>query len=96
MVRTPDGERSIHRAVGCVSSFGGSPLRQEIGLGDATGIVAVEVRWPSSGLRQVFEDVPMNRLVRIVEGRDRIESEELESIVFDAPAARADAEGRGD
>ena len=30
-------------------SFGGSPLRAEIGLGQAQGISEVEIRWPIAG-----------------------------------------------
>ncbi len=66
-VRTPGGVREIHRAVGSVSSFGGSPLRQEIGLGDARAIDRLEITWPRSGTRQVFPDVPLDSRIRIVE-----------------------------
>jgi enediyne biosynthesis protein E4 len=43
-----------------------SQLRLTFGLGDATSIDAVEVVWPS-GERQVFNDVPINQIVRIHE-----------------------------
>jgi tetratricopeptide (TPR) repeat protein len=72
-VDTPGGPREIHRAVGSVSSFGGSPRRQEIGLGDATAVRRVAVWWPASGIRQTFEAVEMDGAVRIVEGSDRLE-----------------------
>ena len=68
VVNTPEGERAYHRAVGCGSSFGGSPLRQEIGLGSAESIERVEVRWPTSGMKQVFTDVPLDCMIRITEG----------------------------
>ena len=77
VVEDSSGEREIHRAVGCVSSFGGSPLRQETGLGRAKRIKRIEVWWPASGLRQVFEDVPLDRLVRIREGGQEPEVREL-------------------
>jgi len=76
-LETPSGVREVHRAVGSVSSFGGSPLRQEIGLGDATRIRRLDVTWPRSGLRQSFRDVPMNTMIRITEGLDRVETVEL-------------------
>ena len=64
-----DGEvRSIHRAVGAVSSFGGSPLRQEIGLGQAAKILTLTVTWPTSGEERTFRDVPLDAWIRIVEG----------------------------
>ncbi|MDG2148277.1 MAG: CRTAC1 family protein [Planctomycetota bacterium] len=61
-------ERQIHRSVGSVSSFGGAPDRQEIGLGKADRIVSLEVEWPASGIQQKFEDVNMNQSIKIVEG----------------------------
>jgi hypothetical protein len=67
-VATDEGERSIFRWVGTGGSFGGSPLEQFIGLGQALRIVIVEVEWPASGRRQRFTDVPMDTTVRIVEG----------------------------
>ncbi len=66
-VDSPDGMRTIHRAVGSVSSFGGSPTRQEIGLGNATDITQVEVDWPVLGQTQRFTQVPLNQMIRIAE-----------------------------
>jgi len=70
---TPAGRRTIHRAVGSVSSFGGSPSRQEIGLGAASVVAELEVRWPTSGTRQVFRDVPADGTILVVEGEERYE-----------------------
>jgi hypothetical protein len=66
-VETPFGPRDIHRAVGAVSSFGGSPLRQEIGLGDATGVDELEVAWPG-GARQVFRGLACDGAILVREG----------------------------
>jgi hypothetical protein len=60
--------RSIHREVTSGGSFGASPLRQTIGLGDAVRLAGLEVYWPASDTRQVFEDVALDRAYRIVEG----------------------------
>jgi hypothetical protein len=65
--------RSIYRAVGSVSSFGGNPMRQHIGVGQATQIREIEIWWPVSGVRQRFKDVPADRAFRIVEGRDGLD-----------------------
>ncbi len=67
-VETAAGRREIHRAVGPGGSFGGSPLRLEIGLGDATAIRRLEVRWPA-GTTQTFRDVGMRRFWELSEGR---------------------------
>ncbi|MGH9367836.1 MAG: CRTAC1 family protein, partial [Thermoanaerobaculia bacterium] len=62
------GTRSLFRTVGAASSFGGSPFRQEIGLGPARTIARIEVLWPSTGLRQIFRDVAPERSYEIREG----------------------------
>jgi hypothetical protein len=65
---TPGGPRTVYRQVGPGGSFGGSPLRAEIGLGDATAIQRLEVFWPASGLRQEFREVAMDSFYRLQEG----------------------------
>ncbi len=45
-VATPGGERSIFRTVSGGGSFGSASLRLEIGLGSASEIIEVLVRWP--------------------------------------------------
>jgi hypothetical protein len=62
------GRRSIHREVTSGGSFGASPLRQTVGLGTARSLERIEVTWPASDTRQVFEDVELDRRYRIVEG----------------------------
>jgi len=61
VVDTPSGTREIHRFVSSGGSFGGNPLRQEIGLGEARSIVEVRVVWPTAGSVQTFEDVVLDR-----------------------------------
>lgn len=78
-VDTPRGKRTLHRAVGSVSSFGGSPLRQKIGLGAADSIERVEIDWPGSGNTQVLREVPLNAMIRVTKG-----SAGFELIRFDA------------
>ena len=67
-VRTASGQQTFHRAVGSVSSFGGSPLRQEIGLGQAEAIEHVEIHWPASDTTQTLRDVPLDAMIRVTEG----------------------------
>jgi hypothetical protein len=66
------GRRSIFRTVGAASSFGGSPFRQEIGLGSARRIFRIKVFWPTSGERQIFRDVGPGRLYEIREGEGKV------------------------
>jgi hypothetical protein len=66
-VATDEGERTIHRTVTSGGSFGASPLRREIGLGQARRIVRVEIAWPATGTVLRFADVPIDRAFSIVE-----------------------------
>lgn len=83
---TPSGPRTLHRAAGSVSSFGGSPHRLEIGLGNALGIERLRVRWPNGGAVQVFEGPPLDAWLRVREGA--AEPERLEWRSFRLGAQR--------
>ncbi|MBJ42522.1 MAG: hypothetical protein CMJ80_04405 [Planctomycetaceae bacterium] len=64
--------RSIFRRVNSGGSFGANPLTQPIGIGKATQIDRLEVYWPTSQQTQVFERVPANQRVQIVEGKSTL------------------------
>ncbi|HMO64707.1 MAG TPA: CRTAC1 family protein, partial [Verrucomicrobiota bacterium] len=51
-LQTPAGERRVYRWVNSGGSFGANPLRQEIGVADATNVVAT-IRWPSGSEQTV-------------------------------------------
>jgi hypothetical protein len=68
VLQTGDEERAIYRTVGSGGSFGASPTRQEIGLGQAQSIKRVEIFWPVSGVTQTFMDLKINQCYRIREG----------------------------
>ncbi len=67
-VRTPDGPREIHRVVSSGGSFGSNPFRLEIGLGNATAVESVTIRWPGSDTRQMLQNLELDRLYEIREG----------------------------
>ncbi len=64
--------RSIYRTVGSQSSFGGSPLRQHIGLGKSAEILNVEIRWPGSPVPQTVSQVGKNQFFEVKEGSAKI------------------------
>ncbi|MDX1382905.1 MAG: CRTAC1 family protein [Thermoanaerobaculia bacterium] len=64
--------RSVHRWVTSGSSFGGNPLRQNVGLGTSEGIERVEVLWPTSGRLQRFESVEMDTVYRLREDAEEL------------------------
>jgi tetratricopeptide (TPR) repeat protein len=72
-LETPAGPRELYRASGSVASFGGSPHRLEIGLGDATRIARLEIRWPRTSELQVLENVPIDAFLRVTEGAPAFE-----------------------
>lgn len=65
--------RSIYRAVGSVSSFGGNPMRQHIGIGQASVVKEIEIWWPASNTRQHFHNVAIDGAYHVKEGVDVLE-----------------------
>jgi FG-GAP-like repeat/ASPIC and UnbV len=74
-VETKAGPRALYRTVGSGGSFGGSPLRQQIGLGESTRIAAVEVTWPATGLVQKLDGLQIDRRYRVREGEKALRVE---------------------
>lgn len=61
--------RHIFRTVGAVSSFGSNPTEQHLGIGRATEVEELHIRWPSTYPReQVFHHLPADRIYRLREG----------------------------
>ena len=75
-------ERRIYRTVGFGSSFGGNPLRQHIGLGQATHVNAVEVRWPGSGTVQTYKALGVDRTYHLREGDSEARERSLKSFLI--------------
>jgi tetratricopeptide (TPR) repeat protein len=65
--------RSIYREVGSVSSFGGNPLRQHIGIGQATTVESIEVHWPVSHKTDTLHNIPSDRNYQLTEGSGHVE-----------------------
>lgn len=65
--------RELYATLGSGGSFGASPLRIQLGLGQATAIRSVEITWPGSGTRQRFEQVALDRFYRATEGQVALE-----------------------
>lgn len=85
---TEDGKsRSIYKWVNSGGTFGGSPLRQHIGLGAATRIDRLEIYWPTTDLTQAFTDLEVDRMIVIVEGQEDFQ----QILLRPAPGSVADA-----
>ena len=75
------------REVGAQSSYlSQNSLVAHFGLGETSEIDSLEIRWPAGG-RQVFQDLPVDRIVRVVEGSEPA----LESSASDGGAGRSEA-----
>lgn len=75
-------ERSVYREVNSGGSFGASPLRREIGIGKATLIDKIEIRWHGSKTVQVFRNVQPNQFLNITEGSSHLDRVALKPIRF--------------
>ena len=65
--------RAVYARVNSGGSFGASSLEQEMGLGQADRILSMEVFWPTSGIRQVFDDIPLDTRIEVREGEKKYE-----------------------
>jgi hypothetical protein len=74
-IEEPTGTRAVYAFVGMNSSFGGNSLQSEMGLGKASRILELEVYWPTSDTTQRFTEVPLDRIVRVVEGEPTLRVE---------------------
>ena len=69
-------QRSIYKFVNSGGSFGASPLRQLIGLGNASNIIRLEIYWPKSDQTQIFTDVLLDTSLEITEGQQTLKTRE--------------------
>lgn len=82
VVDTEEGERAIFNLVGSGGSFGASSLQQEMGLGSATRIKALEIYWPASHATQRFSDLAVDQFIEITEGAETYQVLERRPIRF--------------
>ncbi len=77
-------ERKIYRDMNAGGSFGGSSLRFQIGIGKASVVKKMEIKWPSSAPLQIFENVPANKFYKVHEGDDKLRLMELKKLTLTA------------
>jgi hypothetical protein len=62
-------QRQVFRTVGAVSSFGGNPMEQHIGVGAATRIDEIRIRWPAAYTQeQVLRNIMVDQALLVQEG----------------------------
>lgn len=75
-------KRSVYMDVNSGGSFGGNPLRKEIGIGRAEVIDELTIQWPATGSVQVFKNVAPRQFLKIREGSDRLEKTGISRLEF--------------
>jgi hypothetical protein len=74
--------RMVYRELNSGGSFGSSPLRREIGIGQAKVIDEISITWPTSGITQVFKNVKPNQLLQIKEGQEGFKVANMSKFTF--------------
>lgn len=67
VVTAGDVPQTFYRHISSGSSFGGNPLEQLVGIGNATKIESIEVTWPTSNTKQTFLNPPIGKFIEITE-----------------------------
>lgn len=75
-------KRSVYKDVNSGGSFGSSPLRQEMGIGQAKVIDDIEIKWAGSNTVQHFKNVMPNQFLHITEGEDHYQTIPLAKLTF--------------
>lgn len=81
-VETAAGPRTIFKTVGSGGSFGSSPLRQEIGLGNARRVVGIDITWPTTGKVQHLPGPPMDAFYQVSEDATEAKPWKVQRITF--------------
>jgi hypothetical protein len=89
VAQSPSGSREIHRTVSSGGSFGAASMLREIGLGQATKILKVEILWPKTGKTQIITGLTPDRSYIIREGEAT--AREVTRKTFAWPDAAADS-----
>jgi hypothetical protein len=58
-------KRAVFREINSGGSFGANPLRQHIGIGQATGVDEIAIQWPGNSSTQVIKNVPVEAIINI-------------------------------
>jgi hypothetical protein len=75
-------KRTVYMDINSGSSFGGNPFRKEIGIGKAQIIDEMTIKWPTSGIVQVFKNIQPRQFLKIKEGKDQLEKISLQRLEF--------------
>ena len=89
VVEAPAGETQLHRQVTSGGSFGASPLRQFIGLGDIQAIKELRIFWPGSQEHESFQNLRTNTAYRITQGHGEAQTVAYPKLSFTRSSAHS-------
>ena len=75
-------KRNVYKDVNSGGSFGSSPLRQEIGIGQASIIDDIEIQWAGDNAVQHFKNVAPNQFLHLTEGSNIAEVIHLKKLAY--------------
>jgi hypothetical protein len=75
-------KRNVYKDVNSGGSFGSSPLRQEIGIGQAKLIDDIEIKWAGSQTVQHFTNIAPNQFLHLTEGNPHAEIIRLKKLAY--------------
>ncbi|MFT3934057.1 MAG: CRTAC1 family protein [Chitinophagaceae bacterium] len=79
-------QRIVYRDVNSGGSFGSSPLRREIGIGQSDMIDELTITWAGNNTVQTFKNIHCNQCIKITEGKDAIDLVTLKKLNMEAIA----------
>ncbi len=73
--------KKLFRTIGTGSSFGSNSIDLEIGIGDASAIDRIIIKWPSGEIN-TLDNVPINKKLELIEGEGKYTEIEYEYTPF--------------
>ncbi len=75
-------QRYVYRDVNSGGSFGASPLRREIGIGQAAIVDEITITWAGSNKTQTIRNIKPYQCIKITEGNENYKTQNLTKLDF--------------
>jgi hypothetical protein len=74
--------RTVYKVLNSGGSFGANPLLQHIGIGQATSVKKIEIKWPGCKHVQMLQNIKADQQIHILEGNDKYIIKKLKTFAF--------------